>query len=302
MVNYNFSPKSVASIVENMDWVSFYDEKINNCILNLKPDSFPESYFINVIEPQLISIFLQREEIDPIKSKIHTSIQNWTMQATIKSYFLIRILQLIPKEIIETQNSENKYHDIDLGPLPEDIFNKMNFSEKKLWREGSNLIYFRRSCVNQFVSLFFSESFFVAESLLRAIAAGFCFEFALKTITPGLVIQHKEIFEVINRKAKHNSSKINCLICPISKNCLEDSIFDRLNEAYLLLYHLRVIKDYKSSNLTAININQILEKDFLNRIFKIICLIEDIEGRIYKNYWFNPRTMKESYNFLSIIN
>lgn len=294
MSKYNFSPKSVESILNDPNWIDFYDEKINYCLNNLNPSEFPESFLKTVIEPHLINI-LSKETNDNIHQLIFATAQNWGLQSTFKSEFLIRLLQIIPNELKALSDLEQRYKNVPIGSISDEIFKDKSNTERKTWFDVSNLIMHRKTCSCHFTSLFFSESFFVFEAFLRTIAMSSCLEFALKTIIPNTVIQHKEIYQVINRKCQTNdNNKIACLICPMANKCSENHAYRHLNEAYLLLYHLRVIKDYKLNYHDSEVLSKIANRNFIERIFKIICITEEIQIQLFKNFWNFPRTIKES--------
>lgn len=57
---------------------------------------------------------------------------------------------------------------------------------------------------------------------------------------------------------------------------------------------LEVIKDYKLNYHDSEVLSKIANRNFIERIFKIICITEEIQIQLFKNFWNFPRTIKES--------
>ena len=293
MNELGLTAKSVESIVLKKEWVQIYRTHLDYNYSNLHVNEFPENTFMNLIKPQLIITLKNDFENALVESKIRKSLQKWTLLAGFKSYYLIRLKQLIAAEILEHKEIQKKFSDIPRGPTSASTIDKMSPENQLRWHIGNILITYKESSVTNLLGNFVSEQFFTLEAFCRSISIGSCLEFALKSILPNVVIQHDEIHKTLKKLGTQKNDRISCKMCPINEKCVRNKAYSNLADIYALYYHLRVIKDYKIDYLRDSKFENFLLEDFLNKSFKITCEIEKIENKIYSDYWFSPFSLEK---------
>lgn len=302
MEELGLSANSVQKILQNKNWVEIYRERLSNCHSIITETRSPSNLFSDVIEPQLVislGIDHPKKEVDKI---IRDNLQKWSLLFSYKYQFLIRLQQLIPEEVADTKKIQNFYSDVPLGPLDTDIFEKLSFNDRIKWSEGSKVVHFKNTSLKNFIGIFVSEEFFITEAMCRVILIGTCYEFALKSILPNTVIQHDEIYKTLKRLGSKKHDKVACKMCIVNEQCIQRDIFLELAQLYCLLYHLRVIKDYKMDFFNNRDFTNFLLNDFFIKSFEITCNFEKIIDKNFSKYWWSPSSLDiDSRDILRII-
>lgn len=288
MEELNLSAHSVQKILQNDKWVDVYRKHLDNCHSQIIESRFPMNIFPDIIKPQLVKTLKIDHSNQDVDFLIRTNLQKWSLLSCYKYQFLIRLQQLIPLEIDDTKKIRDFYSDVPLGPIEHAIFEKLSEDNRIKWSEGSKMVYFKDSSLKNFIGIFVSEEFFITEAMCRVLLIGTCFEFALKSILPNTVLQHDEIHKTLKRLGSKKHDKVACKMCGVNKECIQRDIFLDLANFYCLLYHLRVIKDYKMDFFDNPDFTHFLLNDFFTKGFEITCNLENMINKNFAGYWSSP--------------
>lgn len=288
MANLGLSPTAIQSILQKENWVTIYRNELIERTSNLSEINFPAERFKDSIKPSLEKALQKELSESPDKINIRESIRRWMVISHNKSALLIKFLDLIPKELSESKKIIAHFKDVPIGPQDSDVVEQMNENDRKRWHEGSIAFYFAGLSANNIVGLFVSELFFTIEAMCRVICIGSCLEFAIKTVLPTTTIQHDEIYKTLNRLSREANSKVTCKLCPINEDCSRLDSYSKLASIYELLYHLRVIKDYRLEFYFESQLTEFLIGEYLAKGFEITLLFDKIMDRLFHSYLRAP--------------
>ena len=268
---------------------------------NLSAIDFPSERFNTSIKPLLEKALENELSESPEKVNIRESIQRWMLISHNKSALLIKLLDLIPKELSESNKIFTHFKDVPIGPQDSDVVEQMNEIERERWHEGNIAISFAGLSINNIVGLFVSELFFTIEAMCRVICIGSCLEFAIKTVLPTTIIQHDEVYKTLKRLGLDSNSKVTCKLCRANQDCSGFDSYSKLASFYELLYHLRVIKDYRLEFYFEKNLTDFLLGEYLTKGFEITSIFDKIMDRLFHSYLRFPVSVADQKEKISMI-
>ena len=285
MTIFGLSSRAVQSILNKKDWVRLYSQELDERLSNIagNKEDFPEKRFLELIKPRLESIF----DDDTMQHQVRESIIRWTLIANMKAFFLIKLLEEIPRKLSEASKIYREYSDIPMGPQDEDTVRRMTEEERKRWSSGNVTLLYTKASVQNLLGIFVSELFFTLEATCRAICSGSCFKYAIKAACSNIAIQHNEIYKTLRVLAGEGGDNVTCKMCPISEECMIGSYLS-IAQIYELFYHIRAIKDYRIEFYLNADFESFLLKEYMHKGFQALCVIDEVSDRLLKGYLVNP--------------
>lgn len=301
MVNLGLSPSAIQSILQKENWVKIYRNELIERTSNLSEIDFPSERFNDSIKPFLEKALQKELSESPDRVNIRESIRRWMLISHNKSALLIKLLDLVPKELAKSNEIITHFNDIPIGPQDSDVVEQMSEIERERWHEGSIATSFAGLSINNIVGLFVSELFFTIEAMCRVICIGSCLEFAIKTVLPTTIIQHDEVYKTLKRLGFDGNSKVACKLCPANQDCSGFDSYSKLASIYELLYHLRAIKDYRLEFYFEKELTEFLLGEYLAKGFETTSIFDKIMDRIFHSYMRAPISVADQKEKISKI-
>jgi len=288
-----FSVNSINSILKDDKWVDIYKNEFMLRSGVLKSSYFKDGLFEKILKSELeISL---KDEISDDPYYIRSNISKWMQIAHLKSFSLFKLVPLVNEQLDSSLKVYKEYQDVPLGPQDKNTLDALNKDAVAKWRDGNLLIFFSEASINNILGLYISELFFSAESMLRIICIGSCIEFSIKAILPNHIIQHEEIHKTLRKLAKEESEKVSCRLCKMNPKCPRMSSYLDLANIYEIIYHLRVLKDYKREFYFNNSLTDFFITIFIAKGLDIIFILDEIIQKIYSNYLMSPYSLRNFY-------
>jgi hypothetical protein len=170
---------------------------------------------------------------------------------------------------------------------------KLSPEEKQRIREATIAGSF---CYYNYISelgLLLSELFFSVEAAFRCVCIGSCLEYSVKAVQGRTPIQHDEVFKTLNLLSSGTRDSLRCITCKIRGTCARNPDFQKLSNLYELLYHLRVVKDYRLELYWETSFKPLLENELVPRARSILVKCDEIVDSIFRGYLRGPISLSQ---------
>ncbi len=286
------APASVTKMISDPQWVDHFFNEFDSAAKKLLENNYSDDDLFSkrILNAGDISYLQYRE-----------SIRRWMELAWRKGRSLLTIFDHLPNDLERNSIAQSRFGHIELGPIDSDVAERLTNSELDEMRDASIIRGYSRDAILNTCGYFISELFFSFESMCRVICMGSCLEIFLKTTSPKITLQHTDIFKALNQLSKHPDYKIACQICKASMVCESFEIFKSLRDFYLLIYHLRVIRDYKTEYYSASNLANKLLDIFLPLGFDVICKTESLMSLSIGNKMHFPISLSDEKSHIERI-
>ena len=286
------SPNSVSKLLSDELWVesyfNFFEETVNRLEVCIFPDD--DLLKIRILDPMDLRYLDFRSEF-----------QRWMLIAYYKNKALLKAFYDLDNDLKLHSMAKSKYDGIELGPIPEDIAQNLNREELDTIKEANIILGYTGVSILNTCGQFISELFFSFEAMCRVICMASCLEIFLKTITPNISLQHQDIAKALNRLSNPERDRVLCKMCKADSVCKSYSIFKYLYDFYLLLYHMRVIRDYRKEYFSTEGLADKLINIFLLYGFKAVCKTEKIMEESIGHRMRFPLSLSEEKQNIEII-
>jgi hypothetical protein len=205
-----------------------------------------------------------------------------------KAQSLILISKLFSQYKRTSKTITNRYKGIPLGPQDSNTVSEMSLEERKKWREGNIALSYISASNSNMIGLYISELFFCFEAYCRTLCIGSCLEFAVKSISPTVTIQHDEVYKTLKRLGGRNEDKVACNLCQIKNTCIKFPSCLEIAAVYELFYHLRVVKDYHTELYNNTSFRKYLTKGLMKKSLEIISKMDVLQNKLFSNYMVFP--------------
>lgn len=233
----SLNPNSVSRLVAARDWIDAFSSEYERVAKALILCDYPDE---DLFEQRIIvsgrNVYKEHRE----------AVRRWMMLAWHKGRSLFTALQQLPLALNLETAARSQFEDVELGPIDSDVAAALDQSQLSRIRDANIIMGYSRDAILNCCGYFISELFFSFEAMSRVICMGSCLQFFYRTILPNVTVQHKDVFDALNSLSADSRDRISCRMCRASDVCCSGQVFRCLRDFYLLAYHLRVIRDYKT--------------------------------------------------------
>jgi len=237
----SFNPNSVSKLVAARDWVHAFSAEYERVAKALIVCDYPD---VDLFEQRIIvsgrNTYKEHRE----------AIRRWMLLAWHKGRSLFTVLQTLPTSLKLETAARSQFGDVELGPIDSDAAAALDQSQLSRSRDANIIMGYSRDAILNCCGYFISELFFSFEAMSRVVCMGSCLQFFYRTILPNVTVQHKDVFDALSCLSSDSREKVACRMCRASDVCCSAQVFRCLKDFYLRLYHLRVIRDYKTEFYT----------------------------------------------------
>ncbi|MDL1969486.1 MAG: hypothetical protein LWW94_00660 [Candidatus Desulfofervidaceae bacterium] len=286
------SPNSVSKLLSDESWVETYFKFFEEAVNHLETCKFPDNDLlkIRILDPMGLRYLDYRSEF-----------QRWMLIAYYKNKGLLKAFHDLDNDLKLHDMAKSKYDGIELGPIPEDIAQNLNEKDLDTIRKANIILGYTKISILNTCGHFISELFFSFEAMCRVICMSSCLEIFLKTITPNISLQHQDISKALNRLSNPERDRVLCKMCKADSVCKSYPVFRYLADFYLLLYHMRIIRDYRKEYFLTEGLANRLINTFLLYGFRAVCKAEKIMGKSIGNRMRFPLSLSEEKENVEII-
>jgi hypothetical protein len=279
MKNLHLSPNSVTKLLSDESWVGTYFDYFKEAANNIEKCELPDDDLLKrrILEPMGIRYLDYRSDF-----------QRWMLIAHYKNKSLLKAFHDLDNNLESYNSAKDKYAGVKLGPIPQDVAQNLSEKELSTIRDANIILSYTAISILNTCGHFISEIFFSFESMCRVICMASCLEIFLKTVTPNVSIQHQDISKALNRLSNPERDRVLCKMCKADSCCKSSDIFKYLSDFYMLLYHMRVIRDYHKEYYMAKDLAAKLIDQFLIDGFKAICKTEKLMEKTIGNRMVSP--------------
>jgi len=292
MKSLGCSPQSVQSILNKHNWIEIYQKEFAKRYLALSKSNIPRRYFADKLKKHLELIFEEKNALG-INWQVRKAVQKWMQISNYKAQSLILISQLSSQHKRTSKIITNRYKGIPIGPQDSTTVSKMNLEERKKWREGNIALSYTSVSNSNMIRLYISELFFCFEAYCRTLCTGSCLEFAVKSISPTVTIQHDEVYKTLKRLGGGNEDKVACQLCQIKNTCIKFPSCLEIAAVYELFYHLRVVMDYHTEIYENTGFRKYLINCLMKKSLEIISKMDILQNKLFSNYMVFPLCFEE---------
>ena len=265
-------------------WVETYFKLFEETVNNLEACEFPNDDLlkIRILEPMGLEYLDYRGEF-----------QRWMLIASYKNKSLLKAFHDLDSNLRLHDLAQSKYAGIELGPIPEDMAKSLSEKDLDTIRDANVILGYTTVSILNTCGQFVSEMFFSFESMCRVICMSSCLEIFLKTITPNISLQHQDISKALNRLSKPERDRVLCKMCKADIFCKCYPVFQYLADFYSLLYHMRVIRDYRKEYYMAEGLASNLINKYLSVGFRAVCKADKIMEKSIGNRMRSPISISD---------
>lgn len=282
-----FSANAVANLLKTDDWIDRYRSHMVNAEKELQSFAPSDGHFKRVL-------FHEIEECTAdIDVNIRSTVQRWMLLFHYKSLSAFRVLKLLEQDTALYSSVQKKYLGVDPGPRTKEEADKLSPEEKQQVHEATIAGSF---CYYNYISelgLLLSELFFSVESAFRCVCIGSCLEYSIKAVQGRTTIQHDEVFKTLRVLSSGTRDNLKCITCKIRRTCTPNPDFQKLSDLYELLYHLRVVKDYRLELYWEAPFKLLLENELVPRVRSILTKCDEIVDSIFSDYLGGPISLSQ---------
>lgn len=283
----SFNPNSVSKLVADHEWVHAFSAEYEFIAKALIACNYPdEDPFQQRILVSGGNVYLEHRE----------AIRKWMELAWHKGRSLFTVLQQLPTALKLETAAMLQYGDIELGPIDADMVTALDESQLSKIRDANIIRGYSRDAILNCCGYFISELFFSFEAMSRVICMGSCLQFFYRTIMPSVTVQHKDVYDTLSCLSSDSRDRVACKMCKASGVCCSAQVFRCMNDFYLRLYHLRVIRDYKTEFYTSKGLAEALLNTLIPLGLEVICKTEVFMSQSIGNRMRFPLTLHQERN------
>lgn len=290
--NLSFSPNSVSKLISNPNWVHALAIEYERVTKKINTSEYPDK---DLFEERIINSgginYLEHRE----------SVRRWMELAWHKGRSLFTILDQIPTALKLETAAQSEYGAISLGPIDSDMAKTLDDKQRSRIRDANIIRGYSRCAILNTCGYYISELFFSFEAMCRVICMGSCLELFYKTILPNITVQHKDLFDALNLLSRDSHEKLSCRMCLANEVCYSLEIFRHLRDFYLLIYHLRIVRDYKTEFYYSNELATKLLDTFVPLGFDVICKTEKLMSQSIGNRMISPLSLSQEKNHINRI-